>query len=66
MLNVSMGLFEIIWGKYMAVNRKMAIAGVLGGLMLLGAETEAMAWGCVAVANDGTYGYSYNYGSRKA
>jgi hypothetical protein len=50
----------------MSKKNKFAIAGALGALMLLGVQTEAMAWGCVAVANDGTYGYSYNYGSRKA
>jgi hypothetical protein len=35
--------------------------------LLIGAASSspAFAWGCVAVSEDGTSGYSYNYGKRK-
>ena len=31
---------------------------------LIASTAPALAWGCVAVSEDGTYGYSYNYDYR--
>jgi hypothetical protein len=28
------------------------------------ATTSAHAWGCIAVSEEGSYGYSYNFGDR--
>ncbi|WP_156381714.1 DUF4189 domain-containing protein [Rhizobium sp. Leaf341] len=36
----------------------LAIAGAL-----VGSNTSAFAWGCIAVSEEGSYGYSYNYSS---
>lgn len=42
---------------------RLALAGVI--LMVLGADTKALAWGCVAVSSDGASGYSYNWPSEQ-
>jgi hypothetical protein len=34
-------------------------------LAATGSSSKAMAWGCVAVASDGAYGYSYNWPSEQ-
>ena len=33
---------------------------------LIASTAPALAWGCVAVSEDGTYGYSYNYPNRRS
>jgi hypothetical protein len=43
--------------------RKLALACMT--LMVIGSGSEALAWGCVAVASDGAYGYSYNWPSEQ-
>lgn len=39
----------------------LALAGVFAMALLADSAPQAFAWGCTAVADDGTYGYSYNY-----
>jgi hypothetical protein len=41
------------------------LAGLLASGMTFSETTSAFAWGCNAVANDGTYGYSYNYPNKR-
>lgn len=43
--------------------RRLILAGVM--LAALGSDSGALAWGCVAVASDGAYGYSYNWPSEQ-
>lgn len=43
--------------------RRLILAGVR--LAALASASEALAWGCVAVASDGAYGYSYNWPSEQ-
>jgi hypothetical protein len=49
---------------------KANVKYILMGLMSLGfaasLQTEVFAWGCTAVARDGSYGYSYNYPNRRS
>ncbi|MCF3638711.1 DUF4189 domain-containing protein [Rhizobium sp. TRM95111] len=45
-------------------HRALLLVPVLTSLVLATSTVEALAWGCVAVSEDGTYGYSYNYDSR--
>jgi VCBS repeat-containing protein len=47
----------------------MRIKIVLAALSVatsLSASSEAFAWGCVAISENGTYGYSYNYDNEAA
>jgi hypothetical protein len=39
---------------------KFVLAAITLSASLL-SSSEAFAWGCVAVSENGTYGYSYNY-----
>jgi hypothetical protein len=43
--------------------RKLIVASILVLAPTVG--SEAHAWGCVAVASDGAYGYSYNWPSEQ-
>jgi hypothetical protein len=51
-----------------ALNTKLRIA--LTSLVFAGAAIfstgSAMAWGCIAVSEEGSYGYSYNYDDEDA
>lgn len=38
---------------------------IAAGLLCASDETTALAWGCVATASDGAYGYSYNWPSEE-
>jgi hypothetical protein len=42
------------------------VAAVIGTGFLFVAQSEAMAWGCLARAKDGAYGYSYNYPNKRS
>ena len=44
---------------------KYGVAGIFVSALLIASASEALAWGCVAQANDGTYGYSYGFGTKK-
>jgi hypothetical protein len=43
--------------------RKLALVCVM--LIMVGSGSKVLAWGCVAVASDGAYGYSYNWPSEQ-
>lgn len=43
--------------------RKLALAGMI--MMVLGLDSQAFAWGCVAASSDGAYGYSSNWPSEQ-
>lgn len=45
---------------------KKTTLGVSAALILLASNTNAFAWGCIAVSEEGTYGYSYNFNSEDA
>ena len=47
-------------------NTKFAIAGIFISSLLASSAPQAFAWGCTAVADDGAYGYSYNYPNKRA
>lgn len=49
----------------MKQNIKFAVAAVFASALVGASAPQVFAWGCVAVANDGTYGYSYNYSNKK-
>jgi Domain of unknown function (DUF4189) len=40
---------------------RLIMAALLAGLMGAGSAGSAFAWGCTAVASDGSYGYSNNW-----
>jgi hypothetical protein len=42
---------------------KKATLGLFASLVLLASNTNAFAWGCIAVSEEGTYGYSYSFNS---
>ncbi|MDB5526036.1 MAG: hypothetical protein JWM58_3799 [Rhizobium sp.] len=46
-------------------NTKFVVAGAFVSALLASSAPHAFAWSCVAVADDGTYGYSYNYPNKK-
>ncbi len=43
---------------------KIGIAGLALLAAAIASTGPARAWGCVAVSENGTYGYSYNYDDR--
>ena len=45
--------------------RRMIMICMLAGAAGAAASEDAAAWGCVAVASDGAYGYSYNWPSEQ-
>lgn len=45
------------------ITRRALAAAML--LTVLGVAPQAYAWSCQAEADDGTYGYSYNYSNRR-
>lgn len=49
--------------RYLA--RPAMFIAVVSGFVGIGAP-QALAWSCQAVADDGTYGYSYNYPNRRS
>ncbi|TWF54975.1 DUF4189 domain-containing protein [Neorhizobium alkalisoli] len=48
---------------------KTGLAAVALSAAFIASNTTAFAWGCIAVSDEGTYGYSYNFnnenGARK-
>lgn len=46
---------------------RLKVLWALAAALLIGGAntTTANAWGCVAVASDGAYGYSYNWPSEQ-
>ena len=49
----------------MKKSLKISAAALLSLGMLATWQVPAFAWSCQAQANDGTYGYSYNYSNRR-
>ena len=45
--------------------RKIILLGLMIGLAAAVMPNRAAAWGCVARASDGGYGYSYNWPSEQ-
>lgn len=43
----------------------LALAGVFAMALFAESAPQAFAWGCTAVADDGSYGYSYNYPNKR-
>jgi hypothetical protein len=40
---------------------RIGLAALISVTALAGASAPAMAWDCIAVSEEGSYGYSYNY-----
>ena len=45
---------------------KPALLALAMALPLCAAGTPAFAWGCIAVSDEGSYGYSYSYNGEDA
>lgn len=45
----------------MSKRRNITFAALAATATLLASSGNAFAWGCIAVSENGTYGYSYNY-----
>lgn len=43
---------------------KLLLSGFAIAAFSFGAATPAFAWGCIAVSDSGTYGYSYSFDNR--
>ena len=44
--------------------RATLLSALIAAAGLVASSAPALAWGCVAVSENGTYGYSYNYDDR--
>jgi hypothetical protein len=40
---------------------RVALAATIASLGAITASSTANAWGCIAVSEEGSYGYSYNF-----
>lgn len=49
----------------MTLRSKTSLCFIAASSMLMISAAEAFAWSCQATADDGTYGYSYNYPNRR-
>ncbi|MDF1607625.1 DUF4189 domain-containing protein [Hoeflea sp. YIM 152468] len=45
----------------MKASGKLLLAGLCAAIVAVSSASPALAWGCIALASDGTYGYSYDY-----
>lgn len=45
------------------IKSKTILAFAILSSAFLASTSSAFAWGCIAVSDEGTYGYSYNYKS---
>ncbi|RWX81797.1 DUF4189 domain-containing protein [Neorhizobium lilium] len=50
----------------MSVFKKFFLAGFIAVTAASGMSAPARAWDCIAVSDEGTYGYSYNYDGKDA
>lgn len=41
--------------------KRTGLAALVLATMFATTTTSALAWGCIAVSEEGSYGYSYNY-----
>ena len=41
--------------------RRTALAALVLTTAFAASQTSALAWGCIAVSEEGSYGYSYSY-----
>ena len=42
---------------------RIGIAAIVFSAAFVASNSSAFAWGCIAVSEEGSYGYSYNYNS---
>ena len=49
----------------MANKATLAIAGLSLVLALITSSSAARAWGCIAVSEEGSYGYSYDFDNQE-
>ena len=45
----------------MKTTMKAALAALVLSAAFSASSTSALAWGCIAVSDEGSYGYSYNF-----
>jgi len=45
----------------MKTGGKILLATLFAAGIATSSASPALAWGCIAIASDGTYGYSYDY-----
>lgn len=45
----------------MTSARRTALAALVLTTAFATSQTSALAWGCIAVSEEGSYGYSYSY-----
>ncbi|MBL0372356.1 DUF4189 domain-containing protein [Rhizobium sp. KVB221] len=51
--------------KQLNIINKKYIYAAFGAILTASFSSQALAWGCIAVAGDGTYGYSYNFSKKR-
>ncbi len=45
----------------MKTTMKAALSALVLSVAISASSTSAFAWGCIAVSDEGSYGYSYNF-----
>ena len=45
----------------MKTTMKAALSALVLSVAFSASSTSAFAWGCIAVSDEGSYGYSYNF-----
>ena len=45
---------------------RVALAAAIASTTAIATSSSANAWGCIAVSEEGSYGYSYNYDNQDA
>ena len=48
----------------MTVLKKLSLSALLAMAVTSGMSAPARAWDCIAVSEEGSYGYSYDYDSK--
>lgn len=48
----------------MTVLKKLSLSALFAMAIASGMSAPARAWDCIAVSEEGTYGYSYDYDSK--
>jgi hypothetical protein len=51
----------IFWGDVMKNYLRIALVGAIASTAAIATSSTANAWGCIAVSEEGSYGYSYNF-----
>lgn len=50
----------------MTCMKRTGLAALVLATALAASHSSALAWGCIAVSEEGTYGYSYDYDNEGA